>query len=224
MVFPVQNRTNKQYHPIQHIWIRLGTSFILKKQLLIFGPDLPKRGFSSSKQEKQTLPSNSAYCISLNTKFHLKRTILIFLMKYAQKRMSGHSCLDPCAVARLLTPKKFRHLPLAQLLQSNSPWTNAPSQTMPSMESTRTIDPRAFAPQTESFPLENYPKTNIHPPTEHLLPENCPSKILLKISVHGLSHLHNFPWTTILCTTTTPWNSFQDKLFPYFGPQTITFE
>ena len=66
----------------------------------------------------------------------------------------------PC----LLTPKKFRHLPLAQLLLSNSPWTNAPSQAMPPMESTITIDPSAFAPQTESFPLENYPRPiSTHP-------------------------------------------------------------
>ena len=175
-MFPVQNRTNKHYHPIQYVWIRLGTSFILKRQLLIFWPDLPKRGISGSKQEKLTLPSNSAYCISLNIKFHLKRTILIFLMKYAQKRISAHSYLDPCVVAPPINPKKFRHLSLAQLLLSNSPWTNAPSQTMPPMESTRTIDPRAFAPQTELFPLENYPKTNIHPPTGHLSPENCHSK------------------------------------------------
>ena len=64
------------------------------------------------------------------------------------------------------------------------------------------ITPRPIS----THPLDIYPR------------KTAPQKILLKISVHGLSHLNNFPWTTILCTNTTPWNSFQDNWFPYFFP------
>ena len=55
-----QNRENRCYYQISHIRISLGTKFHLKKQVWIFGPDLPKTGISGQEQQKVISPSNSA--------------------------------------------------------------------------------------------------------------------------------------------------------------------
>ena len=53
-VFLVQNRKSKYHHVILHIRISLSSKFQLKLTILSFGPSLPKNGFSSRKQNKQT--------------------------------------------------------------------------------------------------------------------------------------------------------------------------
>ena len=53
-VFPVEKRQSEHHHGILHIWISLGTKFQLKQLILSFGPNLPKKGISSQKQNKQS--------------------------------------------------------------------------------------------------------------------------------------------------------------------------
>ena len=50
----VKNRKSEHHHWIPHIQISLGTKFQLKLTILIFWPDLPKKGFSGLKQKKWT--------------------------------------------------------------------------------------------------------------------------------------------------------------------------
>ena len=53
-VFLVKNRKSEHHHWIPLIQISLGTKFQLKLTILIFWPDLPKKGFSGLKQKKWT--------------------------------------------------------------------------------------------------------------------------------------------------------------------------
>ena len=50
----VKNRKSEHHHWIPLIQISLGTKFRLKLTILIFWPDLPKKGFSGLKQKKWT--------------------------------------------------------------------------------------------------------------------------------------------------------------------------
>ena len=50
----VKNRKSEHHHWIPLIQISLGTKFQLKLTILIFWPDLPKKGFSGLKQKKWT--------------------------------------------------------------------------------------------------------------------------------------------------------------------------
>ena len=51
-IFMVKNRKIEHHHWIPLIQISLGTKFQLKLTILIFWPDLPKKGFSGLKQKK----------------------------------------------------------------------------------------------------------------------------------------------------------------------------
>ena len=51
-VFPVKHEKKKHHHWVSHIQISLGTKFQLKLIILSFGPNLPKKGISSWKQNK----------------------------------------------------------------------------------------------------------------------------------------------------------------------------
>ena len=53
-IFMVKNRKIEHHHWILLIQISLGTKFQLKLTILIFWPDLPKKGFSGLKQKKWT--------------------------------------------------------------------------------------------------------------------------------------------------------------------------
>ena len=53
-VFKVKNRKSEHHHWILHIQVSFGTKFSLKLTILIFWPDLPKKGFSGLKQKKWT--------------------------------------------------------------------------------------------------------------------------------------------------------------------------
>ena len=53
-VFPVKDRKSEHYHGIVHILISLGTKYQLKPIILSFWPNLPKKGISSRKQNKQS--------------------------------------------------------------------------------------------------------------------------------------------------------------------------
>ena len=53
-IFIVRNRKIEHHHCIPLIQISLGTKFQLKLTILIFWPDLPKKGFSGLKQKKWT--------------------------------------------------------------------------------------------------------------------------------------------------------------------------
>ena len=53
-VFPVKNWKSEHNHWIPHIQISFGTKFPIKLTILIFGPDLPKKGSSGLKQKKLT--------------------------------------------------------------------------------------------------------------------------------------------------------------------------
>ena len=53
-ILMVKNRKIEHHHFIPHIQVSLGTKFQLKLTILIFWPDLPKKGFSGLKQKKWT--------------------------------------------------------------------------------------------------------------------------------------------------------------------------
>ena len=45
-VFPVKKRKSEHHHGILHIWISVGTKFQRKLTIWVFGPNLPKKGYS----------------------------------------------------------------------------------------------------------------------------------------------------------------------------------
>ena len=57
----VWTRKSEHLHWILLIRISLGAKFQLKLSILIFWPNLPKKGVSRLKQKRWTLPLNSAY-------------------------------------------------------------------------------------------------------------------------------------------------------------------
>ena len=69
-MFMVENGKSKHYHWIFHIQISL---------------NLPEKGIFGQIEKKWTSSWNSAYWISLSTKFQLKLTILSFWTKFIQK-------------------------------------------------------------------------------------------------------------------------------------------
>ena len=67
----VKNRKSEHHHWIPLIQISLGTKFQLKLTILIFWPDLPKKGFSGLKQKKST--PHVFYIILLRIQISLAR-------------------------------------------------------------------------------------------------------------------------------------------------------
>ena len=51
-VFPVENWKSEHHWWLRHIWISPGNKFQLKLAILIFGPNLSKKGCFQSKSEK----------------------------------------------------------------------------------------------------------------------------------------------------------------------------
>ena len=85
-IFPAENGESEHYNWILHIQISLSTKFQLKLTILIFRPNLPKKGICGRKQKKKWIsPLNCAYFNQ--SYFNLNRRFWFFFDQICPKRI-----------------------------------------------------------------------------------------------------------------------------------------